>query len=725
MIPFPGDLLVGAYYPWLENKFGYAVGVPVKNSLISDIFSQFFIWKDFIAKSFANFQWPLWNPFMYSGQPLMANFNSGPLNPINILLQILGSVNGWAWLVILQSAGAALTMYLFLKQTRKETIASIIGSVVYAFGGFSLLWSQFVNAGYAMIWIPLILLVIEKAADDKKGKGLLWLSPLFFLVVVSGHMQSLIYTAVITASYYVYRCGLKNRQKNRLFAVSVILSIGMSAIQLLPTIELMNHSIRFNDGSNKSVNYGLLPLGNLITLLAPDFFGNPSTLNYWGFMNYHETITYTGIIGVVALIYGLFNFKKLKTSKFFFIAALTAMLLQFDTPLGKAVYLFKVPLLWTSAAGRIGLVSLLGIAVLTAEMIDEIKNFRWKEVVKLYLLPVLSVLLAFAITYLSWKAFKDDKVVMWLGYNIQTMRVAMRNLVFPSLLIGAFGLIFLLSKKIKFWKWLVLFVVIADLFRFGWKYLPMVPRNYFYPENPVTDFIRKDNSVFRVDREKGELLPPNTWMAYGIMSPSGYDPMAIIDYVKAYNTDLNGEKNPGIARYSELVKYDPEALGRYNVKYLLAIKRDDKGIVPGNNINYKIDEKDWKRVFETDAVAVLLNPKYKERARIIDSDGEDAKGMAKIVSYGNNKVVIDFTNIDGEKLLLADTYYPGWKATINGKSTKIGDDIKPFRTVDVRGVKEGTVVFEYKPESFRWGLIISGASFIVWLLWNLLGRRRV
>jgi len=187
---------------------------------------------------------------------------------------------------------------------------------------------------------------------------------------------------------------------------------------------------------------------------------------------------------------------------------------------------------------------------------------------------------------------------------------------------------------------------------------------------------------------------------------------------------LNGESNPGISRYSELRRYDAEALGKYNVKYLLAVKRDKNGEIPGDNINYKIDEKEWKRVFETDAVAVLLNAKYKERARIVDGEGNEAKGTAKIVSYENDKVVIDFTNTDGEKLLLADTYYPGWKATINVKETKIGSEVRPFRTVDIGGVKSGEVVFEYKPDSFRYGLIISGISVVAWLVWILIDRRK-
>jgi len=44
-VPVPADTLVGSYFPWLDYKWGFTVGVPVKNPPISDVFSQFFIWK--------------------------------------------------------------------------------------------------------------------------------------------------------------------------------------------------------------------------------------------------------------------------------------------------------------------------------------------------------------------------------------------------------------------------------------------------------------------------------------------------------------------------------------------------------------------------------------------------------------------------------------------------------------------------------------------------------
>jgi hypothetical protein len=45
LIPIPGDLVIGAYYPWLNQKWGYSVGVPVKNPGDPDIVSNFYPFK--------------------------------------------------------------------------------------------------------------------------------------------------------------------------------------------------------------------------------------------------------------------------------------------------------------------------------------------------------------------------------------------------------------------------------------------------------------------------------------------------------------------------------------------------------------------------------------------------------------------------------------------------------------------------------------------------------
>ena len=38
-VPIPIDGLIGSYYPWLDDKWGYAAGVPVQNISVTDAFS--------------------------------------------------------------------------------------------------------------------------------------------------------------------------------------------------------------------------------------------------------------------------------------------------------------------------------------------------------------------------------------------------------------------------------------------------------------------------------------------------------------------------------------------------------------------------------------------------------------------------------------------------------------------------------------------------------------
>lgn len=47
LIPIPADITVGMYFPWLDYKWGYVVGVPVKNSLITLFILVLLIVSDF------------------------------------------------------------------------------------------------------------------------------------------------------------------------------------------------------------------------------------------------------------------------------------------------------------------------------------------------------------------------------------------------------------------------------------------------------------------------------------------------------------------------------------------------------------------------------------------------------------------------------------------------------------------------------------------------------
>jgi uncharacterized membrane protein YfhO len=99
------------------------------------------------------------------------------------------------------------------------------------------------------------------------------------------------------------------------------------------------------------------------------------------------------------------------------------------------------------------------------------------------------------------------------------------------------------------------------------------------------------------------------------------------------------------------------------------------------------------------------------------------KGAVNLVSYRANEVVLVFVADRDGFLYVSDTYYPGWRAYVDGRETKIYRANLAFRAIEVpRG--RHTVVFRYVPVSFYIGLVLTllGIALCIWL-WRRDGRK--
>jgi hypothetical protein len=73
--------------------------------------------------------------------------------------------------------------------------------------------------------------------------------------------------------------------------------------------------------------------------------------------------------------------------------------------------------------------------------------------------------------------------------------------------------------------------------------------------------------------------------------------------------------------------------------------------------------------------------------------------------------------------VLRDLYWPGWRATVDGKPARIFPADGAFRAVRVgRGTHE--VEFTYRPLLFLWGSALTVLTCIGMALWSLRGRHR-
>ena len=110
-----------------------------------------------------------------------------------------------------------------------------------------------------------------------------------------------------------------------------------------------------------------------------------------------------------------------------------------------------------------------------------------------------------------------------------------------------------------------------------------------------------------------------------------------------------------------------------------------------------------------DQLAAVLEPGFEatDEAVVSESLRLNGAGEARIVRDDPERVVVRADTRGGHSLVvLADTYYPGWKATVDGEDTEIVRTQHLLRGVVVPAGTH-TVEFRYVPWSWRVGWIVS------------------
>ena len=91
------------------------------------------------------------------------------------------------------------------------------------------------------------------------------------------------------------------------------------------------------------------------------------------------------------------------------------------------------------------------------------------------------------------------------------------------------------------------------------------------------------------------------------------------------------------------------------------------------------------------------------------------------VSYRPNHVTVQTSQEGNGFLVLMDSYFPGWTVTVDGEQRPILRANHYYRAVQL-GPGEHTLEFDYFPEGFKAGLVISGVTFVLGLAGCVWGR---
>ncbi len=736
-VPFPGDVLTGAYFPWLDYKWGYVVGVPVKNALISDAFSQFIVWKyvglDLLLKG----EWPLWNHLSFAGSPLLATYQTAQLLPFNLLLLLPVSL-GWSLYIFGQTLMALLGMFYLLKTYKLENYAAVGGAIIFSFSGLMTTWVEFMTGVYAVAMIPFILASIEQFLQNGKMRHLFILTLAFATLYLSGFAQMTIYSTILFFGYLAFKFFIeKEFSKKKLlfilfFWVSAVL---ICSIQFIPTYTHLQNSVRGVEEYSKTINYGLNKPYEIVRFFAADFFGNPTTNNHWDTIYYHEQSSFLGSLTLPLLLPFLFRRFRTKLIAFWLVVFGLSIFLAIETFATRFIYSQPLPLLTYSSASRIFFITSLSAGVLSGFGLHKLKEEQFRYYIGRFAGVILAVITGIIVGIITIKfmtnGYKDDTEVILLLKNLM---VSIKNLVLP---VGLLVTLFILTKfKNKVVIYLLIGLMFFDLSRYFLKHNPFVPSHLLFPKTDVTDFLQQQQQPFRIARTDLEAFPPNTWTAYGLESIEGYDPLALESYGRYFNKVNDRGFNSGIDRFMELNYYPSNFLDALNVKYLIAVKRDEKGVIPGELLNYRLKDTDYQKIYEYKTVAVLENPHALGRVYRLDSlanvtsvrelgeqmdqksfdprkkglvlTSDDLPASPSAVEIKNLVVSPQKTDFVAQSdqdsfIVVANSFDEGWKLKVDGVKQKIYQVNSALQGVKIEKGEHKYELFYY-PAAFDYGL---------------------
>ena len=723
-VPFPGDLLVAEYNPWKTYSYlGYNLGSYPNKAQYFDVLRQIYPWKTFTIDSLKNGSFPLWNPYNFSGAPLLANFQSAVFYPFNFLYFLLPQIWAWSTLVILQPFLALIFTFLYARKIGLSKIASIFSAISFGFSSFMTVWLEYNTIGQVILWLPLSLLSIENLLD-KKTK--IWSFIFIFSLVSSllaGHIQIFAYLFVFSALYCFFGGG-----KKLFYLILFLFPLGVSAVQLIPSLELINLAARSSHPYELIINKILIQPWQLAMMLVPDFFGNPATRNYLISDTYVGKVTSIGLAPLFFVFLTILR-KKDSLTKFFLWTSCVILLFITLNPITYFLYKIKIPFISDSAPTLSVFLLCFSLSVLSGFGVDIFRkeNFNFKK----YLFWAMPIIVIFLVLWIS---------ILFMPSNF--ISISMRNLVYSTVILVTTLFILFISVLKQKAKTVVLIslllLTIFDLWRSFNKFNPFVPKELVYPPVPIFDFLSKNAGINRITGFGAAGIDANFETQYSLFSPQGYDPL----YPKRYGEFIQSSKEGKIVtQFTNQTRSDAVlSFGELKVADLLGVKYVlDRAENASTQKEFPLDR--FFLIYEKDGWKIFENKKSIPRAFLFsdyriaktasefekiffakdfdpsktvvleeelgqDFDDSNHRSSLEIISYKPNKINIK-TNTNGDRLLfLSDTYFSGWKAFVDGKETKIYRANYTFRSIAVPSGAH-SITFLYDPLSFKIGYSIS------------------
>ena len=265
--------------------------------------------ESYYATSLRAGQLPLWNPYIFGGVPFLANSQAGVYYPLNLAF-LLGSIpNVYSVELAAHSLIAAGGMLWFGRRfVGLSWFGAVVAGLAFGFGGAIVTMAGHLNQIQVAAWLPWMLGAGHQVVIRPGSRPLVFLAILITLQALAGHTQQLYIGLWALAVYSVWTYlrqvhvgpfRLANRAlwyRLAALAGAGVLAAGLSAAQMVPTLELASLSIRAGGLSYWEATAFSLPPFELAAALVPPVAGGAP---------FSEFVGYVGVVGLALAICGL------------------------------------------------------------------------------------------------------------------------------------------------------------------------------------------------------------------------------------------------------------------------------------------------------------------------------------------------------------------------------------------------------------------------------------
>jgi hypothetical protein len=711
-------------------------------TLTPDLVCQHYVWRQFTATSLRSGYVPLWNPYSGCGMPFLANDQSAVLNPLNFLLNLaLSPARAQTAFALLTLLGACLFTYGLVRALGGSPVGGVLAGLTFGFGGFIFIWLGYPLAATAA-WLPALLWATHRLAVRSTVLGAVAVGGIIGWQFLAGHVSTSVQMLGFWGVFAAYEAAARRRTQVRgggrrfagLMVMGLILGLGLGAPQLVPVGESFGLSVLSGEGRSRwgseslsqSMIKGLLgdgwflrriAPGEAALLLLPDRHGHPAFADYRqhpGYGNYAERASYVGTVALCALLIGLFQRPPRGHRRFFLVAAWVVFGILLHLPvLNLVTYL---PVLRFAAPQRMRFIFALCAAVSLGFAAADWLSWRSGDVKRprapIWAAPAALAVVSGLLGGLTLPLLAAPDAA--LARSEEWLRLA--KLFAPAAAAAALALLLFVMGRTPTRRGMIAVAlasaVVFDLFLFGSRWHSTAPANEVLPEQAAIGEIRRLAGASRITGPP-DILPPNLAVGYRIYDTRVYDPIAVGRFAALAATLAGRDPRaaPELLKGSE--KPVPGLVRLASIRY--AWQRDQargaRIVAVARGLPRAYVAPRAQACAGEQALRELVRGPDPAEVTLIEDPSANAPGTggriapAELLSYSPHRVRLRATSARPAWLVLTDTYYPGWRATVNRRPAPVLIANYAFRAVRIPG-GESMVTLTYEPASYRIGLFV-------------------